>query len=127
MEKVFVYGTLMRQSSNHRHYLEESIFLGIGLIQGYALYDLGSYPGIIPLENENTKGDVFEVDDSTMERLDKLEGEVFLYTRELVKVRLHNEVVEEAWVYIWNGSVSTKIKLDFEQQPWERSVWRNEI
>ena len=52
MKKVFVYGTLMRGNSNNSFYLKDSAFVGKGIIQGYALYDLGSYPGIIPTENE---------------------------------------------------------------------------
>ncbi|MBU3191759.1 gamma-glutamylcyclotransferase [Clostridium bowmanii] len=55
MKKVFVYGTLMRERSNYKYYLENSSFLGSGLIQGYALYDFGYYPGIIPEENEEEK------------------------------------------------------------------------
>jgi len=66
MNLVFVYGTLMRKRSNNKYYLEDSSFLGIGSIQGYALYDLGSYPGIRQEKNECTKGEVFEVDDKTV-------------------------------------------------------------
>ena len=126
MGKVFVYGTLMRDRSNHRYYLEDSTFLGIGSIKGYALYDLGFYPGIIPEENECTKGEVFEVDDKTISRLDRLEGEGYLYTRRLVKVEMGNGLVEEAYAYIWNGSVDILGKVGFGRQPWKQEERRVE-
>jgi gamma-glutamylcyclotransferase (GGCT)/AIG2-like uncharacterized protein YtfP len=127
MEKVFVYGTLMRERSNHQYYLEESIFLGIGSIQGYALYDLGSYPGIIPEESQCTKGEVFEVEEKTISRIDGLEGEGFLYTRGIVKVEMDNGLVEETYVYIWNSNVDIVKKVDFVNQPWRQNVWTNNI
>jgi len=120
MNLVFVYGTLMRDRSNHKYYLEDSSFLGIGSIKGYALYDLGSYPGIRKDENECTRGEVFEVDDKTMSRLDKLEGEGFLYIRKVLKVEMGNGLVQDAYAYIWNGSVDIERKVDFVNQPWKQ-------
>ena len=120
MNLVFVYGKLMRGRSNHKYYLEDSCFLGIGSIQGYALYELGSYPGIRQEENECTKGEVFEVDDKTMSRLDSLEGEGSLYIRKVLKVEMSNGLVQEAHAYIWNGSVDVERKVDFVNQPWKQ-------
>ena len=48
MDKVFVYGTLMKGHGNYRSYLSQSEFLGTGKITGYALYAVSSYPGIVP-------------------------------------------------------------------------------
>lgn len=121
MIKVFVYGTLMRGNSNNSFYLKDSSFVGKGIIKGYALYDLGSYPGIIPLENEYTKGEVFEVDDNMIPRLDQLEGEGYLYKRNLVKVQIDNEVLEEVYVYIWMGSTDINRKVKVENQPWRQN------
>ena len=124
MNLVFVYGTLMRGISNHKYYLEDSSFLGIGTIQGYALYDLGSYPGIRQEENECTKGEVFEVDDKTMSRLDNLEVEGFLYTRKVLKMEMGNGLVQDAYAYIWNGSVDIERKVDLINQPWKQEERR---
>ncbi|WP_290443257.1 gamma-glutamylcyclotransferase [Clostridium sp. CF012] len=125
MGKVFVYGTLMRGRSNYKYYLEHSIFLGIGTIQGYALYDLGFYPGIILDENECTKGEVFEVDNETMSRLDRLEGEGDLYLRRLVKVEMDNGLAHDAYVYVWNARVNIERKVDFVNQPWMQEEREN--
>lgn len=114
----------MRERSNYKYYLEHSIFLGIGSIQGYALYDFGYYPGIIPEENEGTKGEVFEVDDETMSRLDRLEGEGVLYIRRLVKVEMDNGLVEDAYAYVWNARVNIVRKVYFVNQPWRQEESR---
>ena len=43
---VFVYGTLMTgQCADNR--LEGAVFAGPARLDGYALYDLGRYPGIV--------------------------------------------------------------------------------
>ena len=125
MGKVFVYGTLMRGRSNYKYYLEHSIFLGSGSIHGYALYDLGFYPGIIADENECTKGEVFEVDNETMSRLDRLEGEGDLYLKRLVKVEMDNGLAHDAYVYVWNASVNIERKVDFVNQPWKQEEREN--
>lgn len=124
MNLVFVYGTLMRDRSNHKYYLEDSLFLGSGSIQGYALYDLGSYPGIRQQENECTKGEVFEVDDKTMSRLDRLEDEGFLYIKKVLKVEMDNGLVQDAYAYIWNGDFDITRKVDFDNQPWKQEKRR---
>ena len=48
MNKIyaFVYGTLMKNQRNHG-YLKDAIYIGEGTIDGYQMYDLGTYPGII--------------------------------------------------------------------------------
>jgi gamma-glutamylcyclotransferase (GGCT)/AIG2-like uncharacterized protein YtfP len=47
MAYLFVYGTLKRGGSRHS-LLEGCPFLGHALARGFALYDLGAYPGIVP-------------------------------------------------------------------------------
>lgn len=111
----------MKERSNHQYYLNDSIFLGSELIQGYALYDLGSYPGIISEKNECIKGEVYEVDDKTIARLDRLKGEGFLYTRGRVKVEMDNGSLEDAYVYMWNGSIDIVRKVYFINQPWNQN------
>ncbi|HHT70463.1 MAG: gamma-glutamylcyclotransferase family protein [bacterium] len=44
--RVFVYGTLMKDRSNHDRYLKEQKYLGQAVLPGYALFHLGIFPGI---------------------------------------------------------------------------------
>jgi gamma-glutamylcyclotransferase (GGCT)/AIG2-like uncharacterized protein YtfP len=47
MAYLFVYGTLKRGGSRHS-LLKDCPFLGHALAKGFALYDLGAYPGMVP-------------------------------------------------------------------------------
>jgi len=117
---VFVYGTLMNEGSNHESYLADSAFVGAGTLHGYALYDLGSYPGIKPIENDMVKGELFLVNPSTLKRLDSLEGEGHLYDRVTVEVR---GSAVDSWVaqtYVYRGEVRSERKVKMENQPWKK-------
>lgn len=48
-------------------------------MHGYSLYNPGSFPEIKPDKNDSVKGELFEVDEETEERLNRLEGEGSLY------------------------------------------------
>ena len=107
---VFVYGTLMKNYRNHG-YLETSTYIGDGSIEGYEIYDLGRYPGII--EGSGTVfGEVYQVTEETVEKLDYLEEEGDLYIKKPEMVKLDNGETLEAMVYVYNKSVSGCKKLD---------------
>ena len=59
---VFTYGTLMKDRRNHG-YMKDAIYIADGELDGYEMYDLGTYPGII-----EGSGTVFGESDTT-ERL----------------------------------------------------------
>jgi gamma-glutamylcyclotransferase (GGCT)/AIG2-like uncharacterized protein YtfP len=117
---IFVYGTLMTERSNHANYLAESTFVGAGTLHGYALYDLGFYPGIKPMMNEIVKGELFLVNSSTLKQLDSLEGEGHLYDRVTVEVR--GSAVDSwlAQTYVYRGDVLPGRKIKKENQPWRK-------
>ena len=98
---VFVYGTLMKGKRNH-HLLETSTFIDNGSIDGFYMFDLGTYPGIAK-SNYNSKviGEVYKVDEKTMEMLDILEEVGYLYNKEEVEVTLNNNEIIKAFVYIY--------------------------
>lgn len=101
---VFVYGTLMKNHRNHG-YLKESTYIGDGMIEGYQMYDLGRYPGIV--EGKGTVlGEVYQVTEETEKRLDYLEEEGDLYVKKPEMVRLHNGQTVSAVVYVYNKSIS---------------------
>lgn len=116
MIKVFTYGTLMRNGYNH-DYLSEQEFLGQALLPEYALYNLGSYPGVIADDTEQVLGELYEIDLPTLSRLDILEANGTLYIRQTLAVIMENEEVN-AEVYIWNGEVNPLDKIELCDQPW---------
>lgn len=117
MIKVFVYGTLMSNGHNHQYYLQGHKYLGQAILSGYALYNLGSYPGVVADETGQVLGELYEIDLKTLRRLDILEGNGSLYIRQPVEVRIQDEKVD-AEVYIWNGEVRPEDKIEFYAQPW---------
>lgn len=90
MSRVFVYGTLMKDRKNHR--VLESIkpkFVGKAKLHSvYKLRDVGPFPALVRDGDTSrvvrctTYGEVYEVPESAMRRLDAFEGVPHLYMRE---------------------------------------------
>lgn len=117
--KLFVYGTLMRGNSNYEDYLSGGRFLGDAVLKDFALYDLGKYPGIIPIKGGRVKGEVFEVGESTKSRIDGLEEEGSLYTARKAKVTLSGGETIEVLTYVYNRSIENAVYVPEEEQPWK--------
>jgi len=72
---VFVYGTLRRGGARAMSIrFPNSKFIADGRVSG-SLYDLGAYPGLLLNEsNSLVIGEVYEVDDETLNKLDDFEA-----------------------------------------------------
>jgi len=72
--KVAVYGTLRQGQGNHR-LLNQDPVKHIE-VAGFKMYSLGGFPAIQTSENSKDviKAELYEVDDSTLRDLDRLEG-----------------------------------------------------
>src|SRR5687768_10199370 len=71
---VFVYGSLRRGNTRAMSVrFPEATYVAEGKVRG-SLYDLGEYPGLV-LDGEASvvTGEMYEVDDDTLHRLDKFE------------------------------------------------------
>ena len=115
---IFVYGTLLKGRSNHHRYLSTAMFLGEGVIIGYILYDLGSYPGVKRSKKGVVKGEVYKVDAQTLAAIDMLEGKGSLYNRETVDVICGSQQLYKVSTYIYNKSVPKNSSVPFAEQPW---------
>lgn len=124
--RVFVYGTLMKDRPNHNNFLRGQEYLGQAILKDYGLYDLGAYPGVVPESGEKVLGEVYEVDDSTLKSLDRLEGNGTLYNRQTAEVLLNGEWTGVE-VYVWNGRVRPENKVNFDFQPWGKDIKREAI
>ncbi len=121
MEKgtlIFVYGTLMKGNSNHEHYLGKSRYLGDGLLKGYDLYNLGSYPGIISSRSGWVKGEVYSVTPETLKRINMLESEGSLYSLQKRTVEMDGISVPSVGVYVYLRKVDKKNLVALYDQPW---------
>lgn len=57
------------------------MFAGPARLDGYALYDLGRYPGIVAQPGGTVWGELWYTDDQTVEQMDLYEEEGSLYRR----------------------------------------------
>jgi len=98
-ELVFVYGSLKAGFHNNR-YLADAKLLGKSISPPrFALLDLGAFPAAIRGDHILT-GEIYEVDAKTMRNLDRLEGNGYLYQRELCPFRIGGKQIK-AWIYIY--------------------------
>ncbi len=103
--QVFVYGTLLR-GERASGYLHSAALVGEAVLRGYAMYDLGSYPGIVEESGEAVVGEVYCVNNDLLDKLDEYEGEGFLYRRTTVQVELATGEKADAFAYVYARPVS---------------------
>jgi len=112
---VFVYGTLLR-GMMRAMVLYQSTFLGLARTKA-ALYDLGSYPGM--KEGSGTVfGELFEVDDTVLDFLDRVEGydsyshDYSLFVRKKIEIqKLSDGQKVQAQAYFYNHSPPPQSKI----------------
>ncbi len=97
---IFVYGTLKQGFHNH-YLLEQSKYVGTGWTsEKYAMYQDG-IPYVVKDESvSRIQGEVYSIDDETLESLDRLERHPEWYNREQVEVAM--DLADEillAWLY----------------------------
>ena len=96
MNKLFVYGTLKKQHSRNNILGAASFIREIKTLPNYTMIDLGAFPGILDLGTNVIYGELYEVDDSTLEVCDLIEGHPNFYKR--IEIELNNNAT--AWCYV---------------------------
>lgn len=95
MHKVFVYGSLKQGYHNHPHFLGNSELMAQHTTEPkYTLHNLGAFPAVTLNGNTAIVGEVYDVDDETFRRLDRLEGYPHFYNRKTIDTP-HGD----AWMY----------------------------
>lgn len=118
---IFTYGTLMKGQSNHSRFLSDNQFVESGKIEGYEMYDLGWFPGIIAGDG-TVYGEVYAVSDEDLVAINRLEGEGDLYIKTEVKVLLDSGKTIAASAYVYNHSVEDCKRL-YSKYGSEDYVW----
>ncbi len=104
--RIFVYGTLMKGQRAH-HYLEQAKYIGDYVLDGYAMYNLGSYPGICNKYDKGKYrviGEVYEISGEMLRFMDKYEDEGHLYFRRNECVRNEHEILM-TYVYVYHQGI----------------------
>ena len=102
--RIIVYGSLRRKQGNS-HWMTNAQWLGDHAIDGYELYNLGHYPGVVPGEGL-VCCEVYRVDASTLGELDALRSVGGEYKRELLQTPYGS-----AWLYVYQRSVAGKKRI----------------
>lgn len=112
--RVAVYGSLRKNMYNHEHYLGKSKLLGTFETEPiYNLYDLGSYPGLKKEGDTSITIEVYEVDLTTLQRINNLEGynpsssKNDFYDRELIETPYG-----DAFLYFYVPNIEESKKIE---------------
>ena len=96
--KVFVYGTLKSggQIRGLNQFGDGAVILGKAqtVYPDYDMIDLGAFPGVVKGGTYKIQGEVWEVNDETMQDLDAIEGYPDFYNREVTMT-----TQGKAWMY----------------------------
>lgn len=111
MHMAFVYGTLMSGYGNHR-LLQDSTFYAPGItVDQYNFFTLGPFPAVQKSETADdqhrVEGELYQINDRTLARLDQLEsnGSLYLRRRRAIEVFLEAKPTRMiAWVYEFLGA-----------------------
>ena len=88
--------------------MEDAIYIGEYALDGYSMYDLGSFPGIVQdRRDRRVLGEVYEVTPEQIPFMDNYEGEGNLYIRKEECVHNENSCLY-ANAYIYNSVPSGK-------------------
>lgn len=116
MNRLAVYGTLMRGFRANQNFLNKAKFVEEVQIPGYDMYNRWGFPCIVPNpENkEGIRAEVFEdIDDDTMKNLDYYEAfrpdnpDRSMYLRKEIEVG-----GKPAFIYVWNPPVGDMPKVE---------------
>jgi gamma-glutamylcyclotransferase (GGCT)/AIG2-like uncharacterized protein YtfP len=122
LDRLFVYGTLMKGSGNPMamRLHAESAYMGLARTSG-RLYRLGYYPGLVRAERkaECVFGEVVKLRNPSrsLHWLDAYEGcgpddpEPRMYERVMVPVTLRSGEIFTAWTYLYTGHAGRARRL----------------
>tara|TARA_B100000029_G_scaffold492004_1_gene552791 strand:+ start:2433 stop:2897 length:465 start_codon:yes stop_codon:yes gene_type:complete len=106
---IFVYGAL-RQGMGLNSILATSKRHGTHkTLPKYTMYDLGAFPCIINKGNTSIIGDLYEVTEDIVAKLDIIEGVPNLYKRGLIELDYDN--VFEVQAYFWSYQEDDDVRL----------------
>lgn len=123
MELLFVYGTLMRGFWNN-DLIKSSKFIGKAKTNEKGWLYINTIPFLNFMEDgEYISGELYQVDEKTLDMIDDLEGHPVFYKREKTMVTLeYNNMIYEAWIYVWPEEIKD---LEEKQSDYKNAKFLN--
>jgi gamma-glutamylaminecyclotransferase len=116
MNRMFVYGSLKKGYGNHG-FVETSHFVGEAVTEPkFTMISYGFFPACLTDGVTEIKGEVYDVADSVLARMDRLEGVPDFYQRIRVATSLG-----EAWMYVMKRDTIKNVRAI---DPIESGVWK---
>jgi len=84
--RLFVYGSLKRGERHHRELAGARFVRTARTAPAYSLVDTGEYPGLVRGGTSAVAGELFEIDDALLARLDEFEDVPDVYRRDEVEL-----------------------------------------
>lgn len=113
---IFVYGTL-KKGFRLNDVLEHSIYKGEATLQNYMMFSLGAFPAISYNQNSTVYGEIYIVDNRTLNMLDGIESEGDLYSRIIVNV-IANDILFKANTYVIKNKIFLNKNLTIPSGKW---------
>jgi gamma-glutamylcyclotransferase (GGCT)/AIG2-like uncharacterized protein YtfP len=99
--KLFVYGTLKRGHTNHSLLNEARYLCDASTDNNYTLF-VGGLPCLVEAAGKGAVGELYEIDEGTLYKLDRLEGHPRFYERKTITVYETDSGHEvKAYAYIY--------------------------
>lgn len=99
--KVFVYGSLKKNFPNSKYLKTARFIKNISTSDKFTMYDFGYYPAIVFDDSGYLiEGELYEVNNRTLDNLDILEGYPSFYNRKLINLEDGNS----AYIYYLNNT-----------------------
>lgn len=76
-----------------QHVMDKSQYIADAVLEGYGLYEIGTYPAAVKMDGFKVFGEVYEVDEETKKELDYIEDVGNLYNFVQKEVLMNNEYV----------------------------------
>src|SRR5262249_38518149 len=107
---LFVYGTFKRGGCRHPLLSGQRCLGEVRTAPVYALYHLGSYPGLVRQDDvgQTVHGEAYEVSCSLVGRLDADEGAPWLFDLELIDVA---GLEAPVWAYFYKRDVAGQARI----------------
>lgn len=101
IHRVFAYGTLKTGQYFNKEYLSDAEYKGMAIAStDYSLY-VGAQPHLIREQSDTgVKGELYDVDENNLQRLDELAAHPVVYRREIIEVVDENGERVLAWSYL---------------------------